>query len=54
MVDLKQPDGADTVLALAERADALIEGYRPGVAERLGHRARTSAWPAIRGWSTAG
>jgi len=36
VVDLKQPDGADTVLALAERADALIEGYRPGVAERLG------------------
>ena len=36
VVDLKQPDGAETVLALAERADALIEGYRPGVAERLG------------------
>jgi alpha-methylacyl-CoA racemase len=36
VVDLKQPDGADTVLALAEQADALIEGYRPGVAERLG------------------
>jgi alpha-methylacyl-CoA racemase len=36
VVDLKQPDGADTVLALVERADALIEGYRPGVAERLG------------------
>ena len=36
VVDLKRPDGPDTVLALAERADALIEGYRPGVAERLG------------------
>ena len=36
VVDLKNPDGADTVLALAERADAMIEGYRPGVAERLG------------------
>jgi alpha-methylacyl-CoA racemase len=36
VVDLKKPDGAETVLALAERADALIEGYRPGVAERLG------------------
>src|SRR3954452_11862362 len=36
VVDLKQPDGAETVLALAERADAVIEGYRPGVAERLG------------------
>ncbi|WP_280671936.1 MULTISPECIES: CaiB/BaiF CoA transferase family protein [unclassified Kitasatospora] len=36
LVDLKAPDGPDLVLALAERADLLIEGYRPGVAERLG------------------
>jgi alpha-methylacyl-CoA racemase len=35
-VDLKHPDGAAAVLALAERADALIEGFRPGVMERLG------------------
>jgi alpha-methylacyl-CoA racemase len=35
-VDLKHPDGAATVLRLAESADALIEGFRPGVAERLG------------------
>src|SRR5690606_26367062 len=35
-IDLKSPDGAATVLRLAERADALIEGFRPGVAERLG------------------
>jgi alpha-methylacyl-CoA racemase len=35
-VDLKQPDGVETVLRLVESADALIEGYRPGVAERLG------------------
>jgi alpha-methylacyl-CoA racemase len=35
-VDLKQPAGVETVLRLAESADALIEGYRPGVAERLG------------------
>lgn len=35
-VDLKQPAGVSTVLALAGRADALIEGWRPGVAERLG------------------
>jgi alpha-methylacyl-CoA racemase len=34
-VDLKEPAGAGVVLALAERADALIEGFRPGVAERL-------------------
>jgi alpha-methylacyl-CoA racemase len=35
-VDLKHPDGADAVLRLADTADALIEGFRPGVAERLG------------------
>jgi alpha-methylacyl-CoA racemase len=35
-VDLKQPEGVEVVLRLAERADVLIEGYRPGVAERLG------------------
>jgi alpha-methylacyl-CoA racemase len=35
-VDLKHPDGAATVLALAERAEVLLEGFRPGVAERLG------------------
>jgi alpha-methylacyl-CoA racemase len=35
-LDLKQPLGRDTVLAMAEKADILIEGFRPGVAERLG------------------
>jgi alpha-methylacyl-CoA racemase len=35
-VDLKAEGSAELVLALAERADILIEGYRPGVAERLG------------------
>jgi alpha-methylacyl-CoA racemase len=35
-VDLKSPDGVATVLDLVERADAFIEGFRPGVAERLG------------------
>ena len=35
-VDLKSPDGIEVVLSLAERADALIEGFRPGVTERLG------------------
>ena len=35
-VDLKSPAGVEVVLRLAEHADALIEGYRPGVAERLG------------------
>ena len=36
VVDLKHPRGAEVVLRLAAASDALIEGYRPGVAERLG------------------
>src|SRR6266567_209560 len=35
-LDLKQPDPVSTALELIERADALIEGFRPGVMERLG------------------
>ena len=34
-LDLKQPKAVDLVLRLVERADALIEGFRPGVMERL-------------------
>jgi alpha-methylacyl-CoA racemase len=34
--DLKDPAGRDTVLRLTDRADVVIEGFRPGVAERLG------------------
>ncbi|ANY07369.1 CaiB/BaiF CoA transferase family protein [Pseudonocardia sp. HH130630-07] len=34
--DLKDPGGRETVLRLVERADLLLEGYRPGVTERLG------------------
>ena len=36
VIDLKAEDGPACVLDLVERADILIEGYRPGVAERLG------------------
>jgi alpha-methylacyl-CoA racemase len=35
-VDLKSPEGVEVVLSLVEKADALIEGFRPGVTERLG------------------
>jgi alpha-methylacyl-CoA racemase len=35
-VDLKKPEGVDVVLRLADKADVLIEPFRPGVAERLG------------------
>lgn len=36
VTDLKRPDGVATVLDLAADADVLVEGFRPGVAERLG------------------
>ncbi|MEU8251210.1 CaiB/BaiF CoA-transferase family protein [Nonomuraea sp. NPDC048916] len=35
-VDLKSPDGVAVVRRLAGRADAVLEGFRPGVLERLG------------------
>ncbi len=35
-LDLKKPEGVGAVLTLVERADALFEGFRPGVMERLG------------------
>ena len=35
-LDLKRPEAIETVLRLVEGADALIEGFRPGVMERLG------------------
>jgi alpha-methylacyl-CoA racemase len=36
VVDLKSPHGVTAVARLAGKADALIEGFRPGVMERLG------------------
>lgn len=60
-VDLKDPEGAETVLSLAARADILFEGFRPGVAERLGI-GPTDCWarrPALvygrmTGWGQTG
>src|SRR3954452_11288593 len=34
--DLKSDEGRELVLALVAKADVLIEGFRPGVTERLG------------------
>jgi alpha-methylacyl-CoA racemase len=36
ILDLKSADGAAAAMRLAERADAIVEGFRPGVMERLG------------------
>ena len=36
VLDLKTPAGVEVLLRLAARSDALVEGYRPGVAERMG------------------
>ena len=60
-VDLKHPDGAEVVLRLCERADVLLEGFRPGVAERLGVgpadcRARNARliYARMTGWGQEG
>jgi len=36
LVDLKHPDGVEIVLRAVEHVDVLLEGFRPGVTERLG------------------
>ena len=35
-IDLKNPEGAETVLKLLEKADVIIDPFRPGVTEKLG------------------
>ena len=35
-IDTRRPEGAELVLGLVERSDVLVEGFRPGVTERLG------------------
>src|SRR3954452_19290344 len=61
VVDMKNPDGVEAVLALIERGDVLIEGIRPGVTERLGigpepPRARNPAlvYARMTGWGADG
>lgn len=60
-VDLKHPDGRETVLRLVEQADVLIEGFRPGVTERLGigpddcaARNPKLVYGRMTGWGQAG
>jgi alpha-methylacyl-CoA racemase len=60
-LDLKQPASVAAVLKLVESADALIEGFRPGVMERLGLgpdacRARNPqlVYGRVTGWGQSG
>lgn len=60
-VDLKHPQGSSVVLELAEKADVLVEGFRPGVCEKLGIgpddcRARNPAlvYGRMTGWGQTG
>ncbi|TXS89517.1 CoA transferase [Parahaliea maris] len=60
-VDLKQPEGVELVLDLCESADAIYEGFRPGVAERLGlgpevcrQRNPGLVYGRITGWGQTG
>ncbi len=60
-LDLKRHDAAPLVLRLCERADALIEGFRPGVTEKLGigpepclARNRRLVYGRVTGWGQTG
>ena len=60
-LDLKHPQARDVVLQLVEQADILIEGFRPGVMERLGlgpdaclERNSKLVYGRITGWGQTG
>jgi alpha-methylacyl-CoA racemase len=60
-VDLKKPEGKEVVLRLVARFDALLEGFRPGVMERLGlgpddcrARNRRLVYGRMTGWGQDG
>ncbi|HEX9434952.1 MAG TPA: CaiB/BaiF CoA-transferase family protein [Burkholderiales bacterium] len=60
-LDLKSPGGVEAALALVARADALIEGFRPGVMERLGlgpevalQRNQKLVYGRMTGWGQGG
>ncbi|MFF4795607.1 CoA transferase [Streptomyces sp. NPDC001276] len=54
VVDLRPERGLETVLRLVEHADVLIEGFRPGVTERLSLGPQECPSPAIRSLCTGG
>jgi alpha-methylacyl-CoA racemase len=60
-LDLKQPADRETLLRLVERADALFEGFRPGVMESLGlgpeeclERNQRLVYGRMTGWGQSG
>ena len=60
-IDLKNPDGVETLLTMVEQADVLLVGFRPGVCERLGFgpdacRARNPrlVYGRMTGWGQTG
>lgn len=60
-LDLKNPRGLETLLSMVEQVDALIEGFRPGVAERLGFgpqdcqtRNPALVYGRVTGWGQTG
>jgi alpha-methylacyl-CoA racemase len=60
-IDLKQPEGIEATLRLLDQADALIEGFRPGVMERLGlgpevclQRNPSLVYGRVTGWGQSG
>jgi alpha-methylacyl-CoA racemase len=60
-LDLKQPGAADAMLGIIDHADALIEGFRPGVMERLGlgpeiclRRNAKLVYGRVTGWGQEG
>ena len=60
-IDLKPAYGRESVLMLLERADVLLEGFRPGVMERLGlgpeavlHRNPRLVYGRMTGWGQTG
>jgi alpha-methylacyl-CoA racemase len=60
-LDMKKPEAVETALKLIEKADGLIEGFRPGVMERLGvgpdacfARNPKLAYGRMTGWGQSG
>lgn len=60
-IDLSESSGVARALALIERADVVVEGFRPGVVERLGvgpqecrHRNAALVYGRMTGWGQSG